>query len=84
MGYDATMDARHARPASQPDPGGDWVEEPLNADDIAACEEAEAAVARGEWVDGEVVLAELRAMAARHRERARKSRALQSRDSTGA
>lgn len=69
MGYDAGMDVRKANPVPEPD----WVEEPLTAADIAACEEAEAAVARGEWVDGEVVMAELDAMIARHRARARRS-----------
>jgi len=84
MGYDDGMDVRRAPKAVLPDLNADWVEEPLTAADIAACEEAEAEVERGEWVDGEVVLAELRAMAARHRERARVARALQPRDNTGA
>ncbi len=83
MGYDAAMDVRkatHAAPDSgAPDLGapdlGDWVEEPLTAADIAACEEAEAAIERGEWVDGEIVIAELRAMAARHRARAQQAKA---------
>lgn len=70
MGYGSDMDARRATPATTPDPVADWVEEPLDAADIAACEAAEAAVERGEWVDGEVVMAELRAMAVRHRARA--------------
>lgn len=79
MGYDASMDARKAKPVPPHDPvdadyAGDWIEEPLTADDIAACEAAEAEIARGEWVDGEIVLAELRAMAARHRARARQAR----------
>jgi hypothetical protein len=78
------MDARRAPEAILPDLAADWVEEPLTAADIAACEEAEAEVERGEWADGEVVLAELRAMAARHRERARVARALQPRDNTSA
>lgn len=59
MGYGEGMDIRRASPAPQPDPGGDWVEEPLTAADIAACEEAEAQIARGEWVDGEVGMAML-------------------------
>ena len=84
MGYDRGMDARRTPEAVAPELDADWVEEPLTAADIAACEAAEAAVARGEWVDGDIVLAELRAMAARHRERARQARAPQLRDSTGA
>lgn len=74
MGYAATMDARRANPAPEPDPAADWVEAPLTAADIAACEEAEAQIERGEWVEGEIVLAELRAMAARHRARAEQAR----------
>jgi hypothetical protein len=73
MGYAGNMDARRAQQASEPDPAGDWVEEPLTAADIAACEEAEAQIERGEWVDGAVVMAELDAMIARHRARARRS-----------
>lgn len=78
MGYDAHMDARKAKPVPPLDPvdadyAGDWVEEPLTADDIAACEEAEAQIARGEWVDGAIVMAELDAMIARHRARARRN-----------
>lgn len=65
MGYADGMDARKATPVPQPE--ADWVEVPLNADDIAACEAAEAEVARGEWVDGEVVLARLRAMQQKYR-----------------
>ena len=69
MGYRPTMDARKATPAAAPDASaGDWVEVPLDAADIAACEAAEAAVARGEWVDGEVVLARLRAMQRKYRD----------------
>lgn len=71
MGYGPAMDARKANPLPEPD----WVEEPLTAADINACEAAEAAVARGEWVDGEVMMARLRAMVARHRVRARVARA---------
>ena len=74
MGYDPAMDARRSHPAPEADAAGDWVEEPLTAADIAACEEAEAQIARGEVVDGAIVLAELRAMAARHRARARQAR----------
>lgn len=70
MGYGHEMDARRANPPAQPDPAGDWVEEPLTAADIAACEEAEAAVARGEWVAGDVVMARLRAMQEKYRARA--------------
>jgi hypothetical protein len=74
MGYDAPMDARKAKPAPQPDAAEEWPDETWTAADIAACEEAEAAIARGEWVDGAIVMAELRAMAARHRARARRAR----------
>jgi hypothetical protein len=74
IGYDTRMDARKAKPASQSDPAEEWPDEPWTAADIAACEEAEAAVARGEWVDGAIVMAELRAMAARHRARAARAR----------
>ena len=73
MEYGPAMDARRANLPPQPDPAGDWVEEPLTAADIAACEEAEAQIERGEWVDGAVVMAELDAMIARHRARARRS-----------
>lgn len=73
MGYDAAMDARKATPAAATH-SDDWVEEPLTAADIAACEEAEAEIERGEWVDGEIVIAELRAMAARHRARAQQAK----------
>lgn len=74
MRYDDQMDVRRVPEAVSPDLDPDWVEEPLNADDIAACEEAEAAIARGEWVDGEVVLARLRAMQRRYRARAAQQR----------
>jgi hypothetical protein len=74
MRYRSAMDSRTANTAAASDASaGDWEEVPLDAADIAACEAAEAAVARGEWVDGEVVLAELRTMAARHRARARQA-----------
>jgi hypothetical protein len=75
MGYDKEMDMRKATAPTPPAADGDWVEEPLDAADIAACEEAEAAIERGEWVDGEIVMAELRAMAARHRARAQLAKA---------
>jgi hypothetical protein len=68
------MDARKAKANNVPEPAAEWVEEPLTAADIAACEAAEAAVARGEWLDGAAVMAELRAMAARHRARAAQAR----------
>ena len=71
MGYDPAMDVRKAKPDPQPDPAGEGVDEAWTAADIAACEEAEAAVARGEWLPGDVVMAELDAMIARHRARAR-------------
>ena len=74
MGYAERMYARRASPAPQPDAVGDWVEEPLTDAGVAACEEAGAQIARGEWVDGHVVMAELRAMAARHRVRAARGR----------
>ncbi|MEI6485345.1 MAG: hypothetical protein WCO11_03675 [Sphingomonadales bacterium] len=74
MSYDGAMDARRTNPPpSPPSQPVEWVEEPLTADDIAACEEAEAQIARGEWVDGAVAMAELDAMIARHRARARRS-----------
>ena len=73
MGYDGSMDARRAPEAILPDHDADWVEEPLTASDIAACEEAEAEIERGEWVDGDIVMAELDAMIARHRARARRA-----------
>lgn len=73
MRYDHQMDVRRAPKNALPDLAADWVEEPLNADDIAACEEAEAAVERGEWVDGEIGMAELDAMIARHRARVRRA-----------
>jgi hypothetical protein len=62
------MDARKANAAATDASAGDWVEVPLDAADIAACEAAEAAVARGEWVDGEVVLARLRVMQRKYRD----------------
>ena len=75
MGYDDRMDMRKATAPTPPAADVDWVEEPWNAADIAACEEAEAAIERGEWVDGDIVIAELRTMAARHRARAQLAKA---------
>lgn len=74
MGYDPIMDARRANPAPEPDPTGDWVEESLTAADIAACEEAEAEIARGEWVEGDVMMARLDAMVRKYRAKAAKLR----------
>lgn len=76
MGYDDGMDVRKATPAAAADStapyAGDWVEAPLTAADIAACEEAEAQIARGEWIDGDTMMAKLDAMIRRHQARAAK------------
>ena len=74
MGYDPAMDARRSHSAPEADAAGDWVEEPLTAADIAACEEAEAQIARGEWVDGDVVMAKLDAMVRKYQAKAAKLR----------
>lgn len=77
MGYDVDMDARKSSlPAPPAD--DDWTDTPITDAEWAAMPEAErqailaaeAEMDRGEWIDGEVVLAELREMAARHRARA--------------
>jgi hypothetical protein len=66
------MDARKAKPMPQTET--DWGEDDVTAADIAACDEAEAAVARGEWVDGDVVMAKLDAMIRKFQEKATKQR----------
>lgn len=72
MGYATHMDAPYAPEHALPNLEGDWVEEPLTVADIAACEEAEAQIARGEWVDGDTMMAKLNAMIRRHEARAAK------------
>ena len=76
MGYDQVMDARKSSlPAPPADDG--WTDTPITDAEWEAMPEAErqailkaeAELDRGEWFPGEVVLAELREMAARHRAR---------------
>jgi hypothetical protein len=79
MGYDAGMDVRKATASAPPAGEDDWTDEPIGEAEWAAMPdslrasivEAEAAIDRGEWIDGDIVIAELRAMAARHRARAK-------------
>lgn len=69
--YDAGMSSRPT-PANLAPPAAEWIDEPITDADWAvlseadrlAIEEAEAAVARGEWVPHEVAMAKLDAMIA--------------------
>jgi hypothetical protein len=73
------MDARIATAPLPPVDAGEWTDEAIGEAEWAAMPEAlrasiveaEAEIERGEWIDGEVVIAELREMAARHRARAK-------------
>jgi hypothetical protein len=79
MRYGVNMDMRKASVPVPPVGEDDWTDEPVGEAEWAAMPEAlrasiiaaEAAVERGEWIDGDVVIAELRAMAAAHRARAK-------------
>lgn len=74
MGYDAGMDMRKATDIVSSHPGHDWGSEDWTAEDIAACAEAEAAVARGEWIDGDIMMARLDDMVKYFRAKAAKQR----------
>ncbi len=70
MEYDGTMDMRKASKPPLPQAEHEWLDSPVTAADWAAMPEAErqaileaeAELERGEWVDGEVVMAKLEAM----------------------
>lgn len=79
MGYNGGMDMRKATASTPQVDAGEWTDAAISDAEWAAMPEAlrasiveaEAEIERGEWIDGEVVIAKLREMAARHHARAK-------------
>lgn len=82
MGYGAGMDMRKASNSPLPQAEHEWFASPITDADWAvmpeaerqAILEAEAELDRGEWVDGEVVMAKLEAMVRKYQAKVAKLR----------